>query len=246
MKSIMGTEWFFKKISINHYSSPIIAVSSLPNLPTFFLVESGPTVSSSLRSKYYLEYLWNVTSLHPRSLIQPIHICPFGIYYFSSISVTGFPDAKSQLLWKVPDAGKDWRQKEKRASEDEMVGWHHRCNGHELEPTSRDDKGQGGLACCSPQVRRELDMTGWLSKNLTIFLNRIPMISDWIRQICVLLSLSSLDLSFLTMGNLSLLSSASILSMSLLLFRSKQNCFDIWNLHEYLFTYMFFFNLFKK
>ena len=42
----------------------------------------------------------------------------------------------------------------------EMVGWHHRCNGHELEPTSRDDKGQGGLACCSPQVRRELDMTG--------------------------------------------------------------------------------------
>ena len=132
MKSIMGTEWFFKKISINHYSSPIIAVSSLPNLPTFFLVESGPTVSSSLRSKYYLEYLWNVTSLHPRSLIQPIHICPFGIYYFSSISVTGFPDAKSQLLWKVPDAGKDWRQKEKRASEDEMAGWHHQRNRHAL------------------------------------------------------------------------------------------------------------------
>jgi len=185
----MGTEWFFFKISINHYSSPIIAVSSLPNLPTFFLVESGPTVSSSLRSQYYLEYLWNVTSLHPRSLIQPIHICPFGIHYFSSISVTVFPNANSQLIWKVPDAGKDWRQKEKRASEDEMVGWHHQCNGHELEPTSGDGEGQGGLVCCIPWGRKELDMTGWLNNNLTIFLNRIPIISDWIRQIRVLLCL---------------------------------------------------------
>ena len=131
-KEHYGNRMIFFKISINHYSSPIISVSSLPNLPTFFLVESGPTVSSSLRSQYYLEYLWNVTSFHPRSLIQPIHICPFGIHYFSSISVTVFPDANSQLIWKVPDAGKDWRQKEKRASEDEMVGWHHWHSGHDL------------------------------------------------------------------------------------------------------------------
>ena len=131
-KEHYGNRMIFFKISINHYSSPIISVSSLPNLPTFFLVESCPTVSSSLRSQYYLEYLWNVTSFHPRSLIQPIHICPFGIHYFSSISVTVFPDANSQLIWKVPDAGKDWRQKEKRASEDEMVGWHHWHSGHDL------------------------------------------------------------------------------------------------------------------
>ena len=46
--------------------------------------------------------------------------------------------------------GKDWRQKEKRASEDEMAGWHHWCNGHELGQTLGDGEGQWGLACCSP------------------------------------------------------------------------------------------------
>jgi len=43
------------------------------------------------------------------------------------------PDAKSWLIWKDPDAGKDWRQEEKRMTEDEMVGWHHRLDGHEFE-----------------------------------------------------------------------------------------------------------------
>ena len=43
------------------------------------------------------------------------------------------PDAKSWLIWKDPDAGKDWRQEEREMTEDEMVGWHHRLNGHELE-----------------------------------------------------------------------------------------------------------------
>ena len=55
-----------------------------------------------------------------------------------------------QLTGKVPDAGKDWGQKEKRASEDEMAGCHHRCNEHELGQTPWDGEGQGGLACCSP------------------------------------------------------------------------------------------------
>ena len=42
-------------------------------------------------------------------------------------------------------------------TEDEMVGWHHQCNGHELGQTSRDEgKGQGGLACCSPWSHKEL------------------------------------------------------------------------------------------
>ena len=43
------------------------------------------------------------------------------------------PDAKNWLTWKDPDAGKDWRQEEKGMSEDETVGWHHQCNGHEFE-----------------------------------------------------------------------------------------------------------------
>ena len=49
-------------------------------------------------------------------------------------------DAKIQLIEKDPDAGKDWRQKEKTKTEDEMVGWHHWCNGHELGQTLGDGK----------------------------------------------------------------------------------------------------------
>ena len=43
------------------------------------------------------------------------------------------PDAKNWLIGKDPDAGKDWRREEKRMTEDEMAGWHHRHNGHEFE-----------------------------------------------------------------------------------------------------------------
>ena len=50
------------------------------------------------------------------------------------------PDAKNWLIWKDPDAGKDWRWKEKGMTEDEMVGWHHRLDGHEFEQALALDK----------------------------------------------------------------------------------------------------------
>ena len=53
-------------------------------------------------------------------------------------------------IGKVPDAGKDGGQKEKRTSEDEKPGWHHQCNGHELGQTLEDGEGQKSLACCRP------------------------------------------------------------------------------------------------
>ena len=59
------------------------------------------------------------------------------------------PDVKNWLNWKDPDAGKDWRREKKGTTEDEMVGWHHRLNGHESEWTPGVGDGQGGLACCS-------------------------------------------------------------------------------------------------
>ena len=67
------------------------------------------------------------------------------------------PDVKNWLIWKDPDAGKDWRQEEKGTTEDEMVGWHHWLNGHEFEQAPGVGDGQGGLACCSPC--KESDMT---------------------------------------------------------------------------------------
>ena len=69
-------------------------------------------------------------------------------------------DVNGQLIGKVPDAGKDQERKEKRVSEDEMTGWHHRGNGHELGQTFGDGKGQGGLACRSPWGCKESDTTG--------------------------------------------------------------------------------------
>ena len=58
-----------------------------------------------------------------------------------------------------PDAGKDFRQEEKRVAEDEMVGWHHQFHAHEFKQTPGDSEGQKSLACCSPWGHKELDMT---------------------------------------------------------------------------------------
>ena len=74
------------------------------------------------------------------------------------------PDTKSWLIGKGPGAGKDWGQK--RATEDEMVGWNHRLNGHEFEQILGDSEGQGSLECCSPWGLKELDMTEWLNNNI--------------------------------------------------------------------------------
>ena len=64
------------------------------------------------------------------------------------------PDVKSWLIWKDPDAGKDWGQEEKGMIEEEMVGWHHRLNGHGFGWTLGDGDGQGGLVCCGSWGRR--------------------------------------------------------------------------------------------
>ena len=75
------------------------------------------------------------------------------------------PDVMSRLTEKDPDAGKDWGQEEKGATEDEMVGWHQQLNGYEFGQTLGDDEGQERLACCSPWGFKESDMTKWLKNN---------------------------------------------------------------------------------
>ena len=59
------------------------------------------------------------------------------------------PDAKNWLIGKDPNAGKDWRWEEKGMTEDEIVGWHHRLDGHEFGKAPGVGDGQGGLVCCS-------------------------------------------------------------------------------------------------
>ena len=69
------------------------------------------------------------------------------------------PDAKNQLIGKDPDAGRDSGQEEKGMTEDEMVGWHHRLDGHESEQAPGVGDGQEGLACCDSWGCIESDMT---------------------------------------------------------------------------------------
>ena len=64
------------------------------------------------------------------------------------------PNVKNRLSGKDPDAGKDWRQDEKGMTEDEMVGWHHRIDGHEFEQAPGVGDGQ------RPGV---LQSMGWFS-----------------------------------------------------------------------------------
>ena len=75
------------------------------------------------------------------------------------------PDAKNWLIGKDSDAGKDWGQEEKGTKEDEVVGWHHRLDGHEFEHVPGDGEGQRRLVCCSPCGHKELDMTEQLNNN---------------------------------------------------------------------------------
>ena len=107
--------------------------------------------------------------------IQPVHAKGDQSWVFigrtdveAETPILCLPDAKSWLIWKDPDAGKDWSREEKGMTEDEMVEWHHRLNGHEFESTPGVGDGQEGLACCSPWDHKESDTTEWLNNSNSI------------------------------------------------------------------------------
>ena len=98
--------------------------------------------------------------------IQPVHLKGNQPWIFigrtdaeAETPILWPPDAKRWLIWKDPDAGKDWGQEEKGMPEDEMVGWHHRLKGHEFGWTLGVVDGQRGLVCCGSWDCSELDMT---------------------------------------------------------------------------------------
>ena len=69
------------------------------------------------------------------------------------------PDAKSWVIAKDSDAGKDWGDWEKGTTQDEMIGWHHQLNGPEFEQTLGDNEEQGRLVGCIPWSHKGLDRT---------------------------------------------------------------------------------------
>ena len=81
------------------------------------------------------------------------------------------PDAKTWLIGKDSDAGKDWRQEEKGTTEDEMFGWHHWLDRHEFEQAPGVGDGQESLVCCSQRGRKESDTTKWVNWTDTLFIS---------------------------------------------------------------------------
>ena len=99
--------------------------------------------------------------------IQPVHSKGAQPWDFF-----GRNDAKAEtpVLWppscligKDSDAGRDWGREEKGTTEDEIVGWHHKLDGHEFEQAPGAGDGQGGLACCDSWGRKESDTTEGLN-----------------------------------------------------------------------------------
>ena len=96
--------------------------------------------------------------------IQPVHPKGDQSWVFigrtdaeAETSILWPPHAKSWLIGKDPDAGRDWGQEEKGTTEDEMAEWHHWLDRHEFEWRP------GGLACCDSWGRQESDTTEWLN-----------------------------------------------------------------------------------
>ena len=77
----------------------------------------------------------------------------------AEIPVLWSPDVKSQLTEKDPDAGKDWGQEEKRLAENQMVRKHHLLSGLKFDHTPGDSERQGSLACYSPWIRKQSNIT---------------------------------------------------------------------------------------
>ena len=82
--------------------------------------------------------------------------------------------------WKRPWCWERWKAGGDRATEDEMVGWHHQLNGHEFEQTPGDSEGQESRACCRPWGCKESDMTYLLNSNLALSPNIVLCSVLWL------------------------------------------------------------------
>ena len=118
-----------------------------------------PYKSVAFLSQRKLMTAWSLRFCHTESIILDSTKQPITLYVKAETPVLWPPHAKSWLIGKDSDAGRDWGQEEKGTTEDEMARWHHWFNGHESEWTPGVGDGQGGLACCDSWGRKELDTT---------------------------------------------------------------------------------------
>jgi len=131
--------------------------------------------------------------------IQPVHSKGDQSWVFfgrngveAETPILWLPDAKSWLIGKDPDSGKDWRQETKGTTEDKMVGWHHRLNGHRFGWTLGVGDGKGGLACCgSWGCRVRHDWATELNWIFFSFLLELPYLWYFVSATLMLLSFVS-------------------------------------------------------
>ena len=113
-------------------------------------------------------WCWTLESPLDCKEIQPVHSEDQPWDFFgrndaeAETAVLWPPHAKSWLIGKDSDAGRDWGQEEKEMTEAEMAGWHRWLDGRESEWTPGVGDGQGGLVCCDSWGRKESDTTEWL------------------------------------------------------------------------------------
>ena len=126
------------------------------------------TFITNLRKALYFLDLLEKTLESPLDCkeIQPVHSKGDQSWVFfgrndakADTPVLWPPHAKSWLIGKDSDAGRDSGQEEKGTTEDEMAGWHHWLDGHESEWTPGVGDGQGGLMCCNSWGNKESDTT---------------------------------------------------------------------------------------
>ena len=119
--------------------------------------------------------------------IQPVHPKGDQSWVFigrtdaeAETSILWPPHAKNWLTGKDPDAGRDWGQEEKGTPEDEMVGWHHRLDGHEFGWTLVVGDGQGGLVCWGSWGCKESDTTEPLNWTVLGSINNFSLLLMWL------------------------------------------------------------------
>ena len=163
--TISAMFWCWK---LGLFIPPLSTGFHLSFLSVFFTHSYGQTLwpNSSLSlslpvTSCFLFFFFEI----PLPCPQKLHAWKLWFYVKAEALILWPPDANSWLMGKDPAGGKDWRQKEKRVTEDEKVGWHHRFNGHELGKTLGNGEGQGSLVCCSPLHHNEPDTTWWLNNS---------------------------------------------------------------------------------
>ena len=185
---ILSTDTVSLESSLSYENIPasILPFSSLstivpPNTGVYILYLQGDNIYIlfSINHKYgWAPKNWRFwTVVLKKTLESPLdckEIKPVNPKGNQSWIFIGRTDAEAPIFWtpyeknwhlrKGPDAGQDWRQEEKRMTESEMVGWHHRLDGHEFEQALGVGDGQGSLVCCSPWGRKELDTTERLKR----------------------------------------------------------------------------------